>query len=157
MLEQVVLSLCREQIVADAIGNISGSCDGCMAGLANMYQDYMLPDGTFSQAFYEMLEDYERRLDVAAPVSAIQNTCKVTETVIPYKYQDENLSTKALMKIINAVKLSGFDVCYRKGKSSYKPVDEIIPEDVIKKVETDAAILVISIRQVPPLLFFYMQ
>uniref|UniRef100_I5AQ32 Purine biosynthesis protein PurH n=1 Tax=Eubacterium cellulosolvens (strain ATCC 43171 / JCM 9499 / 6) TaxID=633697 RepID=I5AQ32_EUBC6 len=31
----------REQIVADAIGNISGSCDGCMAGLADMYQDYI--------------------------------------------------------------------------------------------------------------------
>jgi hypothetical protein len=31
----------RQQIVADSIGNISGSCDGCMAGLADMYQDYI--------------------------------------------------------------------------------------------------------------------
>ena len=31
----------REQIVAESIGNISGSCDGCMAGLADMYQDYI--------------------------------------------------------------------------------------------------------------------
>ena len=31
----------REQIVADSIGNISGSCDGCAAGLAEMYQDYI--------------------------------------------------------------------------------------------------------------------
>jgi hypothetical protein len=31
----------REQIVAESIGNISGSCDGCMAGLAEMYQDYI--------------------------------------------------------------------------------------------------------------------
>lgn len=31
----------REQIVADSIGNISGSCDGCAAGLADMYQDYI--------------------------------------------------------------------------------------------------------------------
>ena len=31
----------REQIVAESIGTISGSCDGCMAGLADMYQDYI--------------------------------------------------------------------------------------------------------------------
>ena len=31
----------REWIVAESIGNISGSCDGCMAGLADMYQDYI--------------------------------------------------------------------------------------------------------------------
>ena len=31
----------RERIVADSLGNISGSCDGCMAGLAEMYQDYI--------------------------------------------------------------------------------------------------------------------
>ncbi|SDA38416.1 Calcineurin-like phosphoesterase [Lachnospiraceae bacterium G11] len=31
----------RERIVAESIGNISGACDGCMAGLADMYQDYI--------------------------------------------------------------------------------------------------------------------
>ena len=31
----------RERIVAESIGNIDGSCDGCMAGIANMYQDYI--------------------------------------------------------------------------------------------------------------------
>ena len=31
----------RERIVEESIGNISGSCDGCMAGLAEMYQDYI--------------------------------------------------------------------------------------------------------------------
>ena len=31
----------REQIVAESIGYIDGSCDGCMAGLADMYQDYI--------------------------------------------------------------------------------------------------------------------
>ncbi len=31
----------REQIVAESLGNINGSCDGCMAGLAEMYQDYI--------------------------------------------------------------------------------------------------------------------
>ena len=31
----------RERIVAESLGEISGSCDGCMAGLADMYQDYI--------------------------------------------------------------------------------------------------------------------
>ena len=31
----------REQIVADSIGNISATCDGCFAGLVDMYQDYI--------------------------------------------------------------------------------------------------------------------
>ena len=31
----------RKQIVEEALGNLSASCDGCMAGLADMYQDYI--------------------------------------------------------------------------------------------------------------------
>ena len=31
----------RERIVEESIGNIAGACDGCMAGLAEMYQDYI--------------------------------------------------------------------------------------------------------------------
>jgi hypothetical protein len=31
----------REQIVRDSLGNIDANCDGCMAGLADMYQDYI--------------------------------------------------------------------------------------------------------------------
>ena len=31
----------REKIVADSLGNIAANCDGCMAGLADMYQDYI--------------------------------------------------------------------------------------------------------------------
>ena len=31
----------RQRIVEESIGNINGSCDGCMAGLADMYQDYI--------------------------------------------------------------------------------------------------------------------
>ena len=31
----------RERIVAESIGNINGSCDGCASGLADMYQDYI--------------------------------------------------------------------------------------------------------------------
>ena len=31
----------RERIVSESIGNINGSCDGCAAGLAEMYRDYI--------------------------------------------------------------------------------------------------------------------
>ncbi|MBP5606678.1 MAG: purine biosynthesis protein PurH [Lachnospiraceae bacterium] len=31
----------RERIVAESIGNINGACDGCAAGLVEMYQDYI--------------------------------------------------------------------------------------------------------------------
>ena len=31
----------REKIVAESLGNIEASCDGCMVGLAEMYQDYI--------------------------------------------------------------------------------------------------------------------
>ena len=31
----------RERIVSDSIGNISAICDGCSAGLAEMYHDYI--------------------------------------------------------------------------------------------------------------------
>ena len=44
---------------------------------------------------------------VAAPVSAILYKCKVTETDIPYHYEDENLTIKALMKIRLLKKYSG--------------------------------------------------
>ncbi len=31
----------RERIVAESIGNVNGSCDGCASGLIDMYQDYI--------------------------------------------------------------------------------------------------------------------
>ena len=31
----------RERIVADSLGNIDGSCDGCAIGIIEMYQDYI--------------------------------------------------------------------------------------------------------------------
>lgn len=31
----------REKIVEESLGNISANCDGCMAGLAEMYEDYI--------------------------------------------------------------------------------------------------------------------
>ena len=31
----------RKRIVEESIGNIEGACDGCAAGLAEMYQEYI--------------------------------------------------------------------------------------------------------------------
>ncbi len=31
----------REKIVEESLGNIEVNCDGCMSGLAEMYQDYI--------------------------------------------------------------------------------------------------------------------
>lgn len=31
----------REAVVARSLGNISVNCDGCMSGLAEMYQEYI--------------------------------------------------------------------------------------------------------------------
>ena len=31
----------RERIVAESLGKIDAACDGCAAGLAEMYQDYI--------------------------------------------------------------------------------------------------------------------
>ena len=31
----------REQLIAESLGNISATCDGCAAGLADMYQPYI--------------------------------------------------------------------------------------------------------------------
>lgn len=31
----------REQIIAESLGNIDVSCDGCAVGIVEMYQDYI--------------------------------------------------------------------------------------------------------------------
>ena len=53
----------REKIVAESIGNINGSCDGCMAGLANMYQDYIDGKKEISQINMEFRARYESGIE----------------------------------------------------------------------------------------------
>ncbi|MBR4760429.1 MAG: purine biosynthesis protein PurH [Lachnospiraceae bacterium] len=53
----------REKIVADSIGNVNGSCDGCMAGLADMYQDYIDGKKEISQINMEFRARYESGIE----------------------------------------------------------------------------------------------
>ncbi|MBO4241682.1 MAG: purine biosynthesis protein PurH [Clostridiales bacterium] len=53
----------RERIVAESIGNINGSCDGCMAGLAEMYQDYIDGRKEIRDINMEFRASYESGID----------------------------------------------------------------------------------------------
>ena len=53
----------RERIVAESIGNISGSCDGCMSGLAEMYQDYIDGKKEIREINMEFRAHYESGVD----------------------------------------------------------------------------------------------
>ncbi len=53
----------RERIVAESIGNISGSCDGCMSGLADMYQDYIDGKKEIREINMEFRAHYESGVD----------------------------------------------------------------------------------------------
>lgn len=53
----------REKIVAESIGYIDGSCDGCMAGLAEMYQDYIDGKREIKDINMSFKASYESGLD----------------------------------------------------------------------------------------------
>ena len=61
----------REQIVAESIGNINGGCDGCMAGLAEMYQDYIDGKKEIRDINMEFKAQYESGIEVPE-----RNTCE---------------------------------------------------------------------------------
>lgn len=53
----------RERIVAESIGNISGSCDGCVAGLAEMYEEYIEGRKEIRDINMEFRARYESGID----------------------------------------------------------------------------------------------
>ncbi len=65
----------RKQIVEESIGNISSSCDGCMAGLADMYQDYI--DGKMEIRDINMRfhARYEKGLDMPEAEGSSSISC----------------------------------------------------------------------------------
>jgi len=54
----------RQKIVEESIGNISGTCDGCMAGLAEMYQDYIDGKKEIRDINMEFRAHYEQDMDM---------------------------------------------------------------------------------------------
>ena len=63
----------RERIVAESIGNISGSCDGCAAGVAEMYQDYIDGKKEISDINMEFSSRYEYKAGVPKKNTMILN------------------------------------------------------------------------------------
>ena len=53
----------RERIVAESIGNISGSCDGCMSGLVELSQDYIDGKKEIRDINMEFRAHYESGMD----------------------------------------------------------------------------------------------
>ena len=49
----------REKIVAESIGDVSGTCDGCAAGLVEMYQDYIDGKKEIREINMEFRANYE--------------------------------------------------------------------------------------------------
>ena len=54
----------REKIVAESLGNIEASCAGCMAGLAEMYQDYIDGEKELRQINMEFNSRYVKGEDM---------------------------------------------------------------------------------------------
>lgn len=55
----------RQRIVEESLGNISGSCDGCMPGLAEMYQDYIDGKREIAEINMSFNAHYERDMDMS--------------------------------------------------------------------------------------------
>ena len=53
----------REQIVKESLGNIEANCDGCMAGLAEMYDDYIEGKKELREINMEFKANYESGID----------------------------------------------------------------------------------------------
>ena len=53
----------RERIVAESLGNINGSCDGCASGLSDMYQDYIDGKKEIREINMEFRSHYESGAD----------------------------------------------------------------------------------------------
>lgn len=63
----------REQIVAESIGNIEASCDGCMPGLAEMYQEYIDGKKELREINMEFNARYVRGMDGPDRGSCVMN------------------------------------------------------------------------------------
>jgi len=61
----------RKKIVEESLGNISADCDGCMAGLAEMYQDYI--DG--KKELREISMEFNARYISGEEAPTVRSSC----------------------------------------------------------------------------------
>ncbi len=82
----------RKQIVEEALGNLSASCDGCMAGLADMYQDYIDGKKEIRDINMEFNARYERGDMDRKKEEAARCQCKgkKTETISKERFGRRN-------------------------------------------------------------------
>ena len=90
------------------------------------------PDEATNAGLVGMAVDYLTRFMLGTSVEEAFQISMMGAKIIKEekKAQKLMLGVKGLDKssVINAVKLCGYDVCYRAGIMGYKPVDEIIPD-----------------------------
>lgn len=61
----------REQIVAESLGNIDASCDGCSSGIVEMYQDYI--DG--KKELREISMEFNARYISGEEAPTVRSSC----------------------------------------------------------------------------------
>lgn len=85
--------------------------------------------------------DYLTRFMLGTPIEESFKISTIGAKIIKEEKKAQKLLTDIIgldnKSIINAVKLSGFDVCYRAGTNGYRPVDEINPNSAtIENIRT---------------------
>lgn len=106
--------------------------------------DALNPDEATHAGLVGLAVDYMTRFMLGAPVEEAFQISMMGAKLIKEEKKAQKLMAgiNGLNKssIVNAVKLSGFDVCYRAGIMGYRPVDDIFPdpatiENIITMVE----------------------
>lgn len=103
--------------------------------------DTLHPKENVHPSLIGLAVDYLTRYMIGAPkIEAFKvsyaGACIISEDELAEDllHEIDGLSDQS---IINAIKLSGFDVCFRSGSRGYKPVEEINPDqDTIENVRT---------------------
>ena len=66
----------RKKIVEESLGNTSANCDGCMAGLEEMYQDYIDGKKEIREINMEFNARYVRAISFCPAIVSAENWIK---------------------------------------------------------------------------------
>ena len=108
----------RKKIVEEALGNIDASCDGCMAGLAEMYEEYktnLLPLQTVFIKRHDFLPDGSSQITYENGTKIITNfntdTFEINVEMAPEQFTDKVSDVlameKSLLSCLRALELPG--------------------------------------------------